>query len=117
MTILVTGAGGFSGRHLIRYLAETSSAEIHCTSLTARDANNWIACDLTKRKATAALIEQITPNHIYHLAGVNSGDYRTDYRVNVLSTYNILESLAKAKSKCRILVVGSSAEYGFVAEE
>jgi len=117
MTILVTGAGGFSGRHLIRYLAESSSAEIHCTSLTARAEKNWFACDLTKKKATAALIEQITPRQIYHLAGVNSGDYHTDYRVNVLGTYNILESLAKTRSKCRILVVGSSAEYGFVAEE
>ena len=116
MKVLVTGAGGFSGRHLIQYLASNSSAQIYRTSLTPRNESNWLACDLTKNKETSALIAQVGPDQIYHLAGVRTNEYQTDYNVNVLSTLNLLEYIAQTKSPCRVLIVGSSAEYGFVAE-
>jgi nucleoside-diphosphate-sugar epimerase len=118
MKVLVTGAGGFSGRHLVQYLAENSSLEICCTSLTPRSGEaNWFTCDLTERSATAALIEQVAPNRVYHLAGGNSNDYGADYQANVVSTRNLLESIAKTAPRCRVFLAGSSAEYGFVAEE
>jgi len=117
MKVLVTGASGFSGRHLIRHLAGNSSAEIYCTSLTPRNDCNWFYCDLTNTKETVELMAQVAPDQICHLAGVRSHDYQTDYQVNVLSTQNLLENIAQTKSQCRVLVVGSSAEYGFVAEE
>jgi nucleoside-diphosphate-sugar epimerase len=116
MKVLVTGAGGFSGRHLIQYLAGNPSADIYSTSLTRRDESNWLACDLTNRKETAALIAHVAPDQIYHLAGVRSNDYQTDYSVNVSSSLNLLESIATTKARCRVFIVGSSAEYGLVAE-
>ncbi len=116
MKILVTGAGGFSGRHLIRYLARNSSAEIYPTSLTPRDESDGLVCDLTNSKETAALVAQVAPDQVYHLAGVRSNDYQADYRVNVLSTQNLLESIRTTNSPCRLFIVGSSAEYGLVAE-
>ncbi len=117
MKVLVTGAGGFSGRHLVQYLAGDCSVELYRTSLTPRNESNWLACDLTKSKETAALIAEVGPDQIYHLAGVRTNEYQTDYQVNVLSTLNLLENIARTKSRCRVLIVGSSAEYGFVAEE
>src|ERR1700730_17650 len=99
MKVLVTGAGGFSGRHLIQYLAGNPSAEIISTSLTHRDESNWLACDLTNRKETAALIAHVAPDQIYHLAGVRSNDYQTDFSVNVLSTLNLLESITTTKAR------------------
>ena len=114
MNILVTGAGGFSGRHLIELLRGSSSAEVYCTSLTARNEDNWFSCDLTRKAAAAALIEHVRPDQVYHLAGRHSNDYRTDYRANVLSTLSLLESIVKTKPQCRVLLVGSSAEYGSV---
>jgi len=115
--VLVTGAGGFSGRHLIQYLASNSSAQIYRTSLTPRNESNWLACDLTKSKETSALIAEVGPDQIYHMAGVRTNEYQTDYNVNVLSTLNLLEYIAQTKTPCRVLLVGSSAEYGFVAEK
>jgi len=117
MRALVTGAGGFSGRHLVAYLARDHSAEIYCTSATSKDGNNWFCCDLTERQAVSRLIEEVAPDQIYHLAGLNSSDLDADYRVNVLSARNILETIIETKKQCRVLLIGSSAEYGFVPEE
>jgi GDP-4-dehydro-6-deoxy-D-mannose reductase len=117
MRVLVTGAGGFSGRHLIEYLAGKPSSEIYCTSATPRNDRNWLFCDLTRKEAADELIQQVLPDQIYHLAGLNSNDYEADYRVNVLSARNLLETISKTQRQCRVLLVGSSAEYGFVPQE
>ena len=51
MKILVTGAAGFSARHLIEYLRGASSAEICCSSLKAVAEKNWFPCELTNEDA------------------------------------------------------------------
>lgn len=117
MRVLVTGAGGFSGRHLVGYLASGRSAEIYCTSATSKNEKNWFCCDLTERQAVSRLIGQVAPDQIYHLAGLNSNDLDADYRVNVLSARNILETIIETQRHCRVLLIGSSAEYGFVPQE
>jgi GDP-4-dehydro-6-deoxy-D-mannose reductase len=117
MKVLVTGAGGFSGRHLISHLRADLSAKISCASVTPRCETGWLFCDMTQKKAVRDLVRQVMPDQIYHLAGLNTGDYDSDYRVNVLSTKNLLEAIVEGKGRCRILLVGSSAEYGLVPEE
>jgi GDP-4-dehydro-6-deoxy-D-mannose reductase len=49
--------------------------------------------------------------------GSFNNDYDIDYRVNVLSTKNLLDTCLKLNLKCRILLIGSSAEYGIVTEK
>src|SRR4051794_30221325 len=117
MRVVVTGAGGFSGRHLVEYLKQDASRQIYCTSLTQRTDNCCRSCDLTDPTATKQLIEDLAPDQIYHLAGINSNEYEAAYRANVLTTRNLLEAIAAVKSKCRVLLVGSSAEYGLVEAE
>jgi nucleoside-diphosphate-sugar epimerase len=116
MKVLVTGAGGFSGRHLISHLSADLSVRIFCATVTPRCETGWLFCDMTQKKAVSDLIRQVMPDQIYHLAGLNTGDYDSDYRVNVLSTKNLLEAIVEGKRPCRMLLVGSSAEYGFVSE-
>jgi GDP-4-dehydro-6-deoxy-D-mannose reductase len=116
MRVLVTGAGGFSGRYLMKYLSSDASAEIYPTSATAKSEKNWFCCDLTKRQAASELIREVAPDQIYHLAGLNSNDFEADYRVNVLSARNIIETIIETQRGCRVLLIGSSAEYGFVPE-
>ena len=117
MRVLVTGAGGFSGRHLLEYLAQNSSAEIHCTSFTRRVDRPWLFCDLARSEDVSALIERAAPDQIYHLVGTHTDNYQTDYRNNVLTTRNILETIARVRPQCRVLLIGSSAEYGIVDEK
>ncbi len=117
MKVLVTGAGGFSGRHLTAYLSANLSVKIYCASVTPRCETGWLFCDMTQKEAVSDLVSQVMPDQIYHLAGLNTGDYDSDYRANVLSTRNLLETIIETQRRCRILLVGSSAEYGLVPEE
>ncbi len=117
MRVLVTGAGGFSGRHLLEYLAQNSSAEIHCTSLARRVDRQWLFYDLARSEHVSELIERVLPDQIYHLVGANTDNYQTDYQTNVQTTRNILDSIARIKLRCRVFLVGSSAEYGIVDEK
>jgi len=114
MRILVTGANGFSGRHLIEKLSNRGCWEIYRTALTPSREANFFSCDLTHEDEAAALIERIAPDHIYHLAGTFTNDYETDYAVNVRASRNLLEAVRQSNRRCRVLLVGSSAEYGLV---
>lgn len=114
MKMLVTGALGFTGYHLVELLSKQRGLELYLTDFLSSNAKNVLNCDLTKRESVEALIDKIRPDRIYHLAGSFTNDYDIDYPVNVLSTKNILDSLLKLAISCRVLLIGSSAEYGFV---
>lgn len=116
MRVLVTGAQGFSANCLIALLSQESKLELFLTDLRRKDEDNWYACDLTNREAVYQLLEEIKPQQVYHLAGTFSNEYEIDYKTNVLSTKNILDGSLRDNLHCRILLVGSSAEYGNVPE-
>jgi len=97
---LVTGAGGFSGRRLVAQLGAEAVA------VTRAD------CDLSDAVAVRALLARIRPERIYHLAGTFSNVPEEDYCSNVLTSRNLLEAAADLGLGCRLLLVGSAAEYG-----
>lgn len=116
--VLVTGAGGFTGQHLIQKLKQNPEIEVYSIYRKLIELkSNCFNCDLTHETSVYKLIEEVQPNQIYHLAGSFSNDYNIDYLNNVISTKNILDSLIKAKIYCRVLLIGSSAEYGFIKDE
>ncbi len=104
MKVLITGAHGFSARHLFESLSKDPSLEIFQLDIDK--------CDLSQYETTKKWIHSIAPNQIYHLAGSFTNIYETDYQNNVLSTKNILDSLVSLNIQCRVLLVGSAAEYG-----
>lgn len=118
MKVLITGANGFSAHYLAKALrTATEGYELYFTSLTpgiSQEFENCFPCDLNDLKAVESLIETIRPDQIYHLAGRFTNDYASNYRANVLTTKNILDSLLASKITCRILLIGSAAEYGAV---
>lgn len=117
MRVLVLGANGFTARNLIEHLKQNSENQIYCSSLSAEGGDNWLACDLTVQSAVDSLLERVKPDQIYQLAGSFTNHYETDYLSNVVASRNILESILKIKNNCRVLLVGSSAEYGSVSPE
>jgi GDP-4-dehydro-6-deoxy-D-mannose reductase len=112
MRILVTGANGFSGRHLVQYLSAQAAIDLYLTDIQRSEKTNYFALDLADYQGVKDLIQKIEPQQIYHLAGSFSNDYSLDYQVNVLSTRHILESILSAKISSRVLLIGSAAEYG-----
>ena len=115
MKILVTGANGFSARYLIEHLSQHGCGEIYRTDLMSAGDARFFQCDLAQENQVATLIQHVEPDQIYHLAGTFTNDYQTDYDANVLSSRNLLETVRASGRRCRLLLIGSCAEYGSLA--
>jgi GDP-4-dehydro-6-deoxy-D-mannose reductase len=114
MKILITGAHGFTARHLISHFSQNHETELILTDKQVQEGKNWHACDLADYRAVCDLVSLTKPQQIYHCAGSFTNKYEDDYKANVLSTINIFDSITNAKIICRILLIGSSAEYGVI---
>src|SRR3989338_2727739 len=113
--ILITGANGFTGRHLARILSSSVSLELHLADRTRPKVLDprFELCDFSDISRVAECVARIEPREIYHLVGSYTNTYDADYTSNVSATRNILDTLRGLKLKSRVLLVGSSAEYGF----
>lgn len=115
--VLITGAGGFLGRHLSAYLRARGGARLALTDLrrpAAVAGEAAYACDLSDRVAVRRLLRRVSPGVIYHLAGVFSPDREECLRANFLAARNLFESALELRPACRVLALGSAAEYGRV---
>jgi GDP-4-dehydro-6-deoxy-D-mannose reductase len=114
--IWITGAAGFSGRHLIRFLRQLPEP-LHLVGFDLRpDAPQGLDAyhpvDLGDGVKLRELAETQAPDRVIHLAGVLPPAAEADlWRVNVGGTLNLLQALAGAKTKARFVTVGSAAEY------
>lgn len=108
MKILITGANGFTGRHLRERLLKKLGSEFFCTDVQE--------CNLTNLSQTQELIQRVNPQQIYHLAGSFTNDYSTDYLNNVVTSKNLLDTILQFQPSCRLLLIGSAAEYGIPKE-
>ncbi|MDD5449053.1 MAG: GDP-mannose 4,6-dehydratase [Candidatus Omnitrophica bacterium] len=112
--VLITGAGGFSAKYLIQLLLKRKGLRLSYVELRSNDKKDWYKCDLGDFYSAHKIIQKIKPDQIYNLAGTFSGNYETDYKTNVTAVKNIFDSVLMAKIQCRILLIGSAAEYGNV---
>ena len=111
MKALVTGATGFVGPHLLAHLRESGDEAV-----VPGDASG--AFDITNRARVLEVFDEHRPEAVYHLAawsdvGASWIDPTTCLRVNVEGTANVLDA-ARACGVHRVLVIGSSEEYGKV---
>jgi len=78
--LLITGASGFLGRHILKSALLTSSYEIHAVSRTPPDqlvsGVTWHQADFLVPGAGRDLIEKIAPHHVIHSAWIATpGEY------------------------------------------
>ncbi len=116
-TALITGACGFCASHLARALAAEGGVRVVGADLRANppDAipfDDYVTADLARAVDTAAIIRQVRPDLVFHLAGLVRGDTDDLYRVNLLGGVHLLECVRETVPQARVLVVGSAAEYG-----
>lgn len=79
----------------------------------------YIQVNLLDYAAVQNLIGEVKPTYIFHLAGLNfSDDPKLFYEINVIGTMNLLDAVRKNNGQIdpKVLIVGSSAEYGIVNE-
>lgn len=114
--ILITGSRGFTGRYLIDHLKMTEDTyQLYCVDIFHPENNEsqYIQCNLLESDCLERLISDVQPEIIYNLAGSMTNNYERDYLGNVLSTKSLLDAVLKKSSENpRILIIGSSAEYG-----
>ncbi|MDI6807910.1 MAG: GDP-mannose 4,6-dehydratase [Candidatus Eisenbacteria bacterium] len=124
-SVLITGAAGFVGQHLAEQLCEDGAARaegvaVHGVDLPGIPAPadlyaEWFQCDVTDAAHVAAVIGQVRPDYVFHLAALLKSESLVDLlRINVVGTQNVLDALVEVKPEARVLVTGSSAEYGLV---
>jgi len=125
--VLITGAGGFVAPHLVELLhAEAPGIEVYGTvrpqTSVARGPGTGITlveADLNDPASASAVMDEVTPDRIVHLAG-QSSVHRSwiepggTLRTNVLGLVNLLDAVRARGLHPAVLVVGSAEEYGSV---
>lgn len=129
MRILITGGTGFIGSYLADRLASAGN-EVHATHFGPGSGENPRRSravrvgklDVTKEHAVHALLKELRPERIYHLAAQSypalSWKQPLDtMQINVLGTVNVFEAVRRFAVDARVLVACSSAEYGDVPSD
>ena len=119
MKALLTGAGGFCGRHLKHFL-ERKNVEVHIiTNKLIKKPRYYYVSDVTDAEKLTNVINLVRPDYLFHLAGIShSSDPAIFYRVNVEYAVGLLQALRRVGlKKCSVLFIGTSAEYGLVSLE
>jgi GDP-4-dehydro-6-deoxy-D-mannose reductase len=126
---LITGISGFVGSYLSEYLLAHTSWQVAgtvygpyrnirgiCSQLELYPA------ELSRLPVVEFVLDQSRPDVIFHLAalavtGHSWQDPAATLQVNIGMQANILQAVVNLRLDCRILVVGSSEEYGAVAPD
>ena len=117
--VLVTGASGFAGGHLLQLLNAPQQVVGWTRSAPAPELEplaRWEHLDLLDRDSVRRAIDRLRPTHVYHCAGVAHvadlwRDTTRGLEGNVLGTEHLLDALRRAGQPCRVLVTGSAMVY------
>ncbi len=126
MRILVTGAAGFVGGHLMSELFRAHHTVVAVDAVPppgngkpfAGDAVcEWHTVDLLDVVAVAKLVEECRPDALVHLAAIASvpqSQAQPDqtYRINVRGTLNLLRLFRRHAPAARLLIVSTAQVYG-----
>jgi len=118
MRALITGSQGFVGGYLRRELEHHGYA---VTGLDLRAGEETVEADLLNSAETRDAICAVAPDVVFHLAG--QADIGLSWRepqrtmeINVIGALNLLEAVRSCRKNTRILLVGSSDQYGTLGE-
>jgi len=126
---LITGISGFVGSHLAEHILQTTDWQVAGTVFGPTDSIEPLRgrlelypAELSRLEVMTFVLEQARPDAIVHLAAqplvsASRVDPWGTLETNIRVQLNVLEGVAQVCPKCRVLVVGSSEEYGQIRPE
>jgi GDP-4-dehydro-6-deoxy-D-mannose reductase len=117
--VLVTGAAGFAGRHLLRRLVPHGPVVGWHRPGDAHpdiDGVHWAGVELLDAAAVARALDDAAPSAIYHLAGVphvadSWARAAETLEGNVVGTWHLLAAMRAQRRTGKVLVTGSATIY------
>lgn len=123
---LITGISGFVGSHLAEHLLSETDWLVAGTVFGdesnidhLRDRLALYPANLSHLDTVLGVLREVAPDLIFHLAAqpvpsLSRRDPWGTLETNIRIQLNILEAVVRLGLSCRVLVVGSSEEYGLV---
>jgi len=115
---LITGSQGFVGRYLRQELEESGYEVV---GLDIQPGEGAVQADLLNPEQLAAAVRQAEPDAVFHLAG--QADVARSWKIpqrtmeiNVLAAVNLMEAVRALNPSVRMVLVGSSDQYGNLGE-
>jgi GDP-4-dehydro-6-deoxy-D-mannose reductase len=123
-TALVTGAEGFIGSHLVKFLHGKGWRTIG-SYLTAKNPFpsgpnlTFVQCDLRNGQRVSQVISEYEPTHIFHLGAqslptLSWSDPVTTFEANVMGSLYLFQAVRTMERPATVVSACSSAEYGHV---
>lgn len=121
MKALITGVNGFVGNYLSKYLIEQGYT-VYGTVIednVQMDDVNIKKMNLLNKAEVMETIKGIKPDCIYHLAGQSAvglswKEPTLTMNVNINGTINLLDAVRENNIDTKVLIIGSSDEYGVI---
>jgi GDP-4-dehydro-6-deoxy-D-mannose reductase len=120
--ILVTGASGFAGSHLLEALAREERSEVEAWQWppggrpAGVPASRWKDVDLLDRSLVVESISQLRPGVVYHCAGAAHvgqawSAVESAFAVNLRATHYLLDALRSTHTPAKVVIPGSAMVY------
>lgn len=136
MKVLITGAGGMAGSHMVEYFGNFSGGGYQVTGTYYKPTVNLneirakaklLECDIRYPRSIGRIIEEFQPEQIYHLAAQSYPQISWErpfetMDININGTISVFEAVkdtrkVKAGYDPVVVVACSSAEYGETLNE
>jgi GDP-4-dehydro-6-deoxy-D-mannose reductase len=123
-TAFVTGAEGFIGSHMVRFLAAEGwnvigGIRLHANSASKLKNVKLVQCDLANGQRVENVFQEYKPTHVFHLGAqslptVSWADPVGTFESNIMGSLHVFEAIRHQKQRPIVVSACSSAEYGNV---